>query len=143
MCLSALVMRRWRCQLWNVDLDRNGFRILNPGECIELLATARVGRVALTKNALPTIKPVLYELEGSTVTFHASGGLLSAAAERGDIVCFEVDFVDAGESRLWSVVVVGKLELESSVSAVAGDAVSKFGDDKVLLPMTMVSGRAS
>lgn len=126
-----------------MELDRNGLRILSPSECIELLASARIGRVALSNKALPTIKPVLYELDGSSITFHASGGLLSEAAVRGDIVCFEVDFADASENRLWSVVVVGKLELSSSASGASTAAPTKFGATQVSLPLTIVSGRVS
>lgn len=126
-----------------MELDRNGLRILSTAECTEFLATARLGRVALTFKALPTIKPVLYELEGSTITFYASGGLLSEAAARGDIVCFEVDFADAGDHRLWSVVVVGKLAITSPESSSNHGTLTRFGTDKVSLPMTIVSGRAS
>ena len=126
-----------------MKLDPNGLVILSPTECMEFLATARVGRVALSYKALPTITPVLYELEGSTITFHVSGGLLSEAAARGDIVCFEVDFADADEHLLWSVVVVGKLALTSPESKSNGETHTRFGTDKVSLPMTIVSGRAS
>ena len=142
-CLLALVNRRARCHHEFVELDRNGLRILNPRECVALLATARVGRVALSDRALPTVMPVIYELDESAITFYASGGLLSQAAARGDVVCFEVDFADAGENQLWSVVVIGKLRLatpESSRSAAAG---KRFGTDKISLTMTIVSGRAS
>lgn len=142
-CLLALVNRRHKCEHEFVELDRNGLRILNPRECVALLATARVGRVALSDRALPTVRPVIYELDESTITFHASGGLLLEAAARGDVVCFEVDFADAGENRVWSVVVVGKLRLatlEASRSATTG---KRFGTHKISLPMTIVSGRAT
>ncbi|MCU1393066.1 MAG: hypothetical protein JWM34_1494 [Ilumatobacteraceae bacterium] len=126
-----------------MELDRNGLRILTPSECIAFLATGRVGRVALSKSALPTIQPVLYEMVGDTITFNASGGLLSEAAERGDIVCFEADFADSSETGLWSVVVVGKLELASSELGPDSDAPARFGTDRISLPMTIVSGRAT
>lgn len=144
MCLFVLLAtRRSRCQPWRVELDQNGLQILSPVECVELLTTARIGRIAVSKNALPTIVPVLYGVDGATVTFHASGGLLAAAAERGDIVFFEADFANGSESELWSVVVVGKLELRPSQLGATEDAALKFGADMVSLPMTIVSGCAA
>lgn len=87
--------------------------------------------------------PVIYELDESAITFYASGGLLSEAAARGDVVCFEVDFADAGENQLWSVVVVGKLRLATPKSGRIAAAGKRFGTDKISLTMTIVSGRAS
>jgi nitroimidazol reductase NimA-like FMN-containing flavoprotein (pyridoxamine 5'-phosphate oxidase superfamily) len=126
-----------------VELDRNGLRILSSHDCLLFLSTARIGRIALSKNALPTIMPVLFEMHGTTIRFNASGGLLEAASTRGDIVCFEVDSADQEAREMWSVVVVGKLELAPTAARSEDERRSLFGHANVSLPMTLVSGRAS
>ena len=93
--------------------------------------------------------PVFYDVNESAISFPISEDLLAAAAERGDIVCFEADFTDftaANECLLWSVVVVGKLQrspFEFRVNGGNGDGATKVGADTALLPMTIVSGRAA
>ena len=126
-----------------MEIDRKGQQILTKAECLQLLGTVRSGRIALSKRALPTIMPVMYRIDGATVTFGVSGGLLAAAAERGDVVCFEADFTSADESELWSVVVVGKLRLIPGGHAAAEDASAKCRGRVASLPMTIVSGRAT
>jgi hypothetical protein len=148
MCLSPLAASQRCCERGSVDFDRNGLCILVPGECVALLATGRVGRIALSQSALPTIMPVLYEVVGTSVKFQASAGLLATAAERGDVVCFESDFANADERALWSVLVVGRLEIvptDGARRAAVPDPLGArpFGSTSVALPMTIVSGRAT
>ena len=102
--------------------------------------------MALSQNALPTIIPVFYEVNESSINFQISEGVLGAAAERGDIVCFEADFTDFTDCLMWTVVVVGKLQLSTldfGADGGNGDAVSEAGAVMALLPMTVVSGRAA
>ncbi len=144
MGLSTLVMGRICWHRADVDVDRNGLRILDPNECLELLQRTRIGRIALSRSALPTILPVLFSIDDGAVTFHASGGLLESAALRGDIVCFEADLAEEGEGELWSVVVVGKLEIQDRSLVMAGRSPTEhFGGTRVVLTMTIVTGRAS
>ena len=143
MCLSAPAARRSRCQRGYVEFEHSGLKTLNSAECIGFLATTRVGRVALSQNALPTIIPVFYEVNESSINFQISEGVLGAAAERGDIVCFEADFPDC---LMWTVVVVGNPQpssLDFGAAGGNGDAVSKAGAVMALLPMTVVSGRGA
>jgi hypothetical protein len=127
MCLSPLAASQRCCERGSVDFDRNGLCILVPGECVALLATGRVGRIALSQSALPTIMPVLYEVVGTSVKFQASAGLLATAAERGE---------------------VGRLEIvptDGARRAAVPDPLGArpFGSTSVALPMTIVSGRAT
>ncbi len=87
--------------------------------------------------------PVVYRVDGATVVFGVSGGLLAAAAERGDVVCFEADFASADESELWSVIVVGKLRLSPLEPIASQHATARCGVGIVSLPMTIVSGQAT
>ena len=45
-------------------------RLLDRDECIDLLARATIGRVALSANALPTVLPVSFRLVDDRVVFH-------------------------------------------------------------------------
>ena len=143
MCLADLAIQRPRCHPWHVERDDP--RILTPNECVDLLTTARIGRIALSEHCLPTIVPVLYEIDptASTISLHAISGLLAQAAVRGDIVCFGTDFADQPDNELWSVVVVGKLETLMPAFDHQADPPSQFGSTKVSLPLTIVAGRAT
>ena len=82
-------------------------RPLLRSECLELLALASRGRVALSDRALPIIVPVSYRLVGDTIEIEATGRVLTNAGANGHIVCFQADSSDAGEE--WSVIVIGRL----------------------------------
>lgn len=87
--------------------DGEGLEVLVAEQCLELLATARLGRIAVTIRAVPSILPVDYRLVEGHVVFRAGGGsnLYKAAANK--VVAFEVDDVDGSWEQGWSVVVVG------------------------------------
>lgn len=111
-----------------MELDRNGLRILRRADCLALLGGARVGRIALSHNAMPIILPVMYGVEAEVIVFRADGGLLAEAARRGDVVCFETDSGDDVAGGLWSVLVLGKLEGNGQL---------------VSLPTTILTGRSA
>jgi nitroimidazol reductase NimA-like FMN-containing flavoprotein (pyridoxamine 5'-phosphate oxidase superfamily) len=75
-------------------------------ECLELLATQQVGRLAVTTPAGPGIFPVNYALGGDRVVFRTDAGtkLDAASLQR---VAFEIDEFDAAHGTGWSVVVEG------------------------------------
>jgi hypothetical protein len=75
-----------------------------------VLATARVGRIALTEHALPVIIPVRYEVDENAMKFPAAPPTLERAAEAGHIVCFQTDSVDP-DGSIRSVTVIGRLEI--------------------------------
>ena len=82
---------------------------LGRPECLQLLATRQVGRVAyIARAGLPDIVPVNYELAGEDVLVRSGPGPKLQAAERGDMVAFEVDDIDEEQHTGWSVVVVGR-----------------------------------
>ena len=43
--------------------------VLSDEECRALLSSGRVGRVAVTADALPVIAPVNYVVDGNTIVF--------------------------------------------------------------------------
>ncbi|MEO6122423.1 MAG: pyridoxamine 5'-phosphate oxidase family protein [Ilumatobacteraceae bacterium] len=114
--------------------------MLSSAECIDRLRGGRLGRIGMSHRALPTIVPVAYDIVGTSVMFPVlDGGMLVAAAGRGDIVCFQADSVDATDRERWNVVVVGKLALSPKL---VGIDMTSIRSDRASLPMTLVSGRA-
>lgn len=80
---------------------------LDRAECLRLLRTVTVGRIAFTDSMLPAIHPVNFTIDGSDVIISTSGGGKLAAAIGGAAVAFEADEIDTATRSGWSVVVVG------------------------------------
>jgi nitroimidazol reductase NimA-like FMN-containing flavoprotein (pyridoxamine 5'-phosphate oxidase superfamily) len=76
-------------------------------ECLRLLATHPVGRVAVTMNGWPTIFPVNHHVvDNNTIVFRSEDISTLTDVSRGVCISLEVDGIDeAGE--LWSVTVNG------------------------------------
>lgn len=92
------------------DVDTNQVReaeSLSRVDCVQLLASATVGRVIMTAHALPVALPVSYALSGEDVVFRAGEGVKLDAAIAGTVVAFEVDHIDPHLQMGWSVLVTG------------------------------------
>ncbi|MGC9498617.1 pyridoxamine 5'-phosphate oxidase family protein [Streptomyces sp. WG7] len=86
----------------------DGFRELNRQESLSRLATAVVGRIVHTREALPAVLPVNFLLEESgAVLLRTSASSELVRAIDGAVVAFEADEVDAAAHSGWSVVVTG------------------------------------
>ena len=88
-------------------VDWNGLQNLSRSECLRLLATHPVGRVAISRHALPVILPVTYRLLGEEVVFAAGSGSESLALAHENVIAFEVDEIDLATRSGWSVAAVG------------------------------------
>lgn len=76
-------------------------------DCLDLLATRTIGRVAFSDRALPSVLPVTYGMDGQRVVFRTNpDGPLGERLD-GAVVAFEVDEVDEQTRQGWSVVLVG------------------------------------
>ena len=83
---------------------------LGPDECLALLATREVGRMAyIARAGVPHIVPVNYELSGTHLLVRTGPGPMLQAAQRHDHVAFEVDDLEELRHGGWSVVVQGTL----------------------------------
>lgn len=82
---------------------------LSYDECLELLAAAKVGRVALNVGALPSIRTVRFALSAGHVVFRAAPGSALARAAMG-VVAFQADHFDPDAGTGWCVEVVGHSE---------------------------------
>lgn len=87
----------------------DGFRELDREECLRLLATAPIGRIVHTRQALPAVLPVHFALDGDgAVLLRTAAASELARSVDGAVVAFEADEVDAGAQAGWSVVVTGR-----------------------------------
>jgi len=94
------------------ELQQAGHRAvaaLAPGEAIDLLARQTVGRLAYVARAgVPDVVPVNYVWSSGAVLIRTGPGPKLQAAQRGEVVAFEVDELDEENRTGSSVVVVGK-----------------------------------
>lgn len=84
-----------------------GLWVLDPTECLQLLARQEIGRVVFTEAALPAVAVVTYALRGRSVVFRTSEQSRLARLVPDSVVAFEVDDVDRASRTGWSVVVTG------------------------------------
>ena len=105
--LWALPLQAWPS--YGRRVSNYGLEVLSEDECRALLATQRLGRVAVCGDQ-PEIVPVLYALLDGDVVFRTAPGekLIAAALQR--TVAFEVDAFDVDARQGWSVDVVGEAE---------------------------------
>jgi uncharacterized protein len=79
---------------------------LSAAECLELLRTHHLGRVAVIHDGQPLIFPVNYGADGSNVVFRTNPGTKLASGSLGR-VAFEIDGIDEPTRTGWSVIVQG------------------------------------
>ena len=87
---------------------------LTRGESVRLLASAGMGRVVFTHQALPAIRVVNHLLDDGHVIIRSHlGTALTVAAgfAAGVVVAYEADAIDPGDHLGWSVVVTGTARL--------------------------------
>ncbi|WP_433518773.1 helix-turn-helix domain-containing protein [Nonomuraea sp. CA-143628] len=87
--------------------------VLEPAECLRLIAPGGVGRVAFNGSHGPTILPVNYKLHDGAIVFRtAPGGPMDQDLRTGlegvEIkIGFEVDRLDEAQREGWSVLIQG------------------------------------
>jgi nitroimidazol reductase NimA-like FMN-containing flavoprotein (pyridoxamine 5'-phosphate oxidase superfamily) len=89
-----------------VDKPVDQLEVLSEQQCLDLLASRDLGRVAFSIGEQPEIFPVNYATDRAIVVFRTAAGtkLDHALASR---VAFEVDDWDEDERTGWSVVMKG------------------------------------
>src|SRR3712207_4566269 len=88
---------------------------LPAAECWRLLGDARVGRLVYVDDGVPVAHPVNFVKAGAGVVFRTGPGGNLRAAERGDLVGFEVDEIDLEARTGWSVLVTGRASVVRDV----------------------------
>jgi len=95
--------------------------VLSEGECWQLLATATVGRLALSVHALPAILPVQYYLEDGGIAACLGQFDVSEQSGHNAVVAFSVDQIDEENRSGWSVNVIGLSTFAYRVNGVLND----------------------
>jgi nitroimidazol reductase NimA-like FMN-containing flavoprotein (pyridoxamine 5'-phosphate oxidase superfamily) len=89
------------------ELDNPGrLEVLSEEQCLDLLASRGLGRIAFDVGGEPEIFPVNYTCDGAIVVFRTAGGTKLEHALVGR-VAFEVDSWDQDAEVGWSVVLKG------------------------------------
>ncbi|TNC19628.1 pyridoxamine 5'-phosphate oxidase family protein [Amycolatopsis alkalitolerans] len=122
-------------------------RPLTPRECVKLLSSQPVGRLAFSENALPTIRPVNFFLHNGDIIVRTSrSGSISKLTK--EVVAFEVDSLDPATHTGWSVVVIGRVTPVTDVDELAAMADPGHrpwaGGERSLflrIPVDIISGR--
>lgn len=91
---------------------------IDRDECVQLLATEEVGRIAFATPAGADVLPVNYALDGDAVVFATNTGSKLWSLERAT-VAFEVDHIDNAARSGWSVVVHGLAQEITALDAPA------------------------
>jgi nitroimidazol reductase NimA-like FMN-containing flavoprotein (pyridoxamine 5'-phosphate oxidase superfamily) len=100
-----------------MDPGSDGVRALTVEECYRLLATAKLGRLALSHKALPVVLPVSSLLHDRRIVIQTTGGPILEAARAAPVVAFETDDIEPCTYAGWSVVVTGQMRVVTDSAA--------------------------
>jgi nitroimidazol reductase NimA-like FMN-containing flavoprotein (pyridoxamine 5'-phosphate oxidase superfamily) len=90
-----------------IDTETTALEELEHEECLRLVASMSIGRVAVTvEGAPPLVVPVNYALDGEVVVFRSGPGT-KLHASRETPVSFQVDQIDPFHRTGWSVLIRG------------------------------------
>jgi len=123
-------------------------RRLSQDECLQLLASRAVGRYAYVESARALdVVPVNYvsRADGSII-FRSGPGPKLSAADRHEVVAFQVDDIDDTDRTGWSVLVTGRARRLSYAEAVALEEMPNPWatgprNNVVLIEPTRIEGR--
>ncbi len=90
----------------NANATDADIEILSEAECLDLLQSHSVGRIALIDQDQPLIFPVNYAADDRAVVFRTAPGMKLTSAPMSK-VAFEIDEVDTAAGTAWSVMVKG------------------------------------
>jgi len=96
-------------------------RDLDTPECLELLATRTVGRVAFCTDDGPVVLPVNFVVHEGGVLFRTSPHNTIARHVNGTKAAFQVDEIDDFTQSGWSVLLTGTAELVEDVQVIPAE----------------------
>jgi uncharacterized protein len=92
---------------------------LSRAESMRLLASAQVGRLIFTVNALPAVRLMNFTVIDRLIVLRTAADTTTARKVNDAIVAFEADDLDATTSSGWSVVVTGRGALVTDPEQIA------------------------
>jgi uncharacterized protein len=92
---------------------------LDRAESLDLLASAQVGRLIFTVNALPTLRLMNFALVDGLIVVRTAADTTVARKASNVIVAFEADDLDHATSAGWSVIVIGRATLVTDPALIA------------------------
>ena len=110
-------------------------------ECWELLATASVGRLALSVRALPVILPVQYYVDGRRLAVCLGHHQLPERALNEVIIAFAADAIDPATRAGWSVQVQGRSVIPQRLDLDTACGRPTAGQVVVIEPATITGHR--
>jgi nitroimidazol reductase NimA-like FMN-containing flavoprotein (pyridoxamine 5'-phosphate oxidase superfamily) len=129
-------------------LQASTWEVLPPSECEVGLRSERIGRIALSVDALPVVLPVYFVYDASAVIFRTHAGSVLDRNCRNTVVAFEVDSHDTSRKAGWSVLAVGVASIVAPTDSLAGrntqlDRVgAPAGDVIIKIEPGSITGRA-
>ena len=93
--------------------DPEGVEVISPAECLRLLAMVPLGRLVYHERGLPAVRLVNFVVDRGVLLFRVAEGQTLRAAQRGEVVAFEVDDYDVERHLGWTVTAVGHLAVVS------------------------------
>lgn len=117
-----------------------GDGLISEQECWRLLASASVGRIALSIRALPAIFPVQYYLDGRSLTVCLGHHELSERALNA-VVAFAADAINPVSRTGWSVQVQGQASVSRQPTADAFCGQPTAGQIVQIQPVTISGHR--
>ena len=91
--------------------DRSGMEVLDHDECMALLASVPIGRVAVIDSGEIAVLPVNHVVDEGRVCFRTAPGAKLDAGIMQHVATFEADDYDAATGTGWSVVLKGRADL--------------------------------
>ncbi|WP_405952527.1 pyridoxamine 5'-phosphate oxidase family protein [Streptomyces prunicolor] len=97
---------------------------IDDAEALRLLGSVPMGRIAFTRRALPTIRPVNHIVDDGNIVIrtHEGAALTSRTLQAdgpGVVVAYEADAIDPATHLGWSVVVTGYAHLVTDTRELA------------------------
>lgn len=129
-----------------MSLDGAGLRVLSRSECLVLLGTVTVGRVAVSHRALPMILPVHFRVTAEElVVIRTMPGTILHRATDQTVVAFEAEGPAGSPDPSWSVIVhgvatharssYGNVSSDEAAIAIPIDRVTGYGLFAIIDPM--------
>jgi uncharacterized protein len=97
--------------------DRHDLEVLPLAQCLALLRSRPLGRLAYLDAGAPAVVPVNHLVDGSTVVLRSLAGGKLDAAIIGRPVAFQLDDHDPSRGTGWSVLVRGRADIVDDIEA--------------------------